>query len=152
MATEEQNAGAQSSLPSSPTPRQTFHLSPGFVTGGGTRASPTSALPSLGTARRGAVTSRHGFGVIRPLLIQLQKFGKHFVNNPRPGTVMLSRSGDFCSPDAVLFNAGNLRTLCSRDKPSPVCRGGGGRGGRSSARFLSDFSKVTKSICGLERK
>lgn len=62
-------------------------------------------------AEHGAVTSRPTFGVIRPLLIQLQKFGKHFVNNPRPGRAMFSRAdhpsgGDFCSPDAALFNAG----------------------------------------------
>lgn len=45
----------------------------------------------LGTAQQ--VTSRHRFGLIRLVLIQLQKFGKHFVNNPSPGRVMLSQSG-----------------------------------------------------------
>lgn len=33
--------------------------------------------------------SRHRFGLIRLVLIQLQKFGKHFVNTPRPGRAML---------------------------------------------------------------
>lgn len=33
------------------------------------------------------------FGVIHLVLIQLQKFGKHFVNNLHPGRLMLSQSG-----------------------------------------------------------
>lgn len=47
----------------------------------------------LGTARQGrAERLHHSSGAILLLLIQLQKFGKHFVNNPRPGRVMLSQS------------------------------------------------------------
>lgn len=78
----------------------------------------------------GAEQLHHGthFGVIRLVLIQLQKFGKHFVNNPRPGRLMLSQSGfivagDFSQPYEplmlVIFNAGNLRMLCSRGSCPP---------------------------------
>lgn len=66
----------------------------GFVTSGGTGASSTSALAEAGS---GTSTDRlhhlTHFGVIGLVLIQLQKFGKHFVNNPRPGKLMLSQSG-----------------------------------------------------------
>lgn len=109
MAIEEQNEGGQSSFPSSPAPRQgQANISPvPLALSPGTGPGPAEPLHcrSWGQhsgAECGAVTSRHRFGVIRLVLIQLQKFGKHFVNNPRPGRVMLSQSG---SSEPVTFPA-----------------------------------------------
>lgn len=128
MAIEEQNEGGQSSFPSSPAPRQgQANISPvPLALSPGTGPGPAEPLHcrSWGQhsgAECGAVTSRHRFGVIWLVLIQLQKFGKHFVNNPRPGSdafpERVFRAGDISSPDAVLFNAGISGRFAAESNP-----------------------------------
>lgn len=103
MVIEEQNEG-NAELPSLPVTRSKagtgkhFTCPLGFITTDGTRASLTSAPPEAKSGTpvlEGAEQLYHvtRFGVIRLVLIQLQKFGKHFVNNPRPRRLMLSQSG-----------------------------------------------------------
>lgn len=70
----------------------------GFIATDGTGASSTSALPEAGSSTLVPASAEQlhhitRFGVIQLVLIQLQKFGKHFVNNTRPGRLMLSQSG-----------------------------------------------------------
>ena len=70
----------------------------GFIITDGTGASLTSALPEAGSGTPVPASPEQlhhitRFGVIRLVSIQLQKFGKHFVNNTRPGKLMLSQSG-----------------------------------------------------------
>jgi len=99
----------QSSLPSRhPLQGRTgkhFTCPLGFRTTDGTGASSTSALPEAGAGAPAPVSAEQlhhltRFGVIWAVSIQPQKFGKHFVNNPRPGRLMLSQSG---SSERVTF-------------------------------------------------
>lgn len=117
-----------------------FTCPPGFITRDGSRASSTSALP--GTAQQ--APSRHRFGLIRPVLIQLQKFGKHSVNSPRPAEGCFDAvpergipgsSQRVTSPaPAALPNAGISGRFAAEAKPPrPAAEGEEGEAGHREA-------------------